>query len=255
MIRLSSPEHAFESDTSNFIPTGGFVERLVRPRYRATVRLELGIPVRCSDAAYGELADVVIDPTQKRVTHIVVRPHDQEALASRLVPVELVEATSGEQELMLRCSVDDVNNLDTVQEFAYFRLGEFPTSDSRWDVGVSDVLASPYYEGSGLGEYVGDVGATDAVTYDRVPKGEVEVRRSSPVYSTDEHHLGHVEGFVVDGEDHITHIVLERGHLWGKRDVTIPIGAVAKVETDQVTLSLSKDEVGALKAVRVHRWH
>jgi sporulation protein YlmC with PRC-barrel domain len=219
------------------------------------MRLELGIPVRCADAAYGELADVVIDPTQKRVTHIVVRPEDQEASANRLVPVELVEATSGEDELVLRCSVDDVNKLDTVQEFAYFRLGEFPTSDSKWDVGVSDVLASPYYEGSGFGEYVGDVGTTDAVTYDRVPKGEVEVRRSSPVYSADEHHLGHVEGFVVDGEDHITHIVLERGHLWGKRDVTIPIGAVAKVETDQVTLSLSKDEVGALKAVPVHRWH
>jgi len=29
--------------------------------------------------------------------------------------------------------------------------------------------------------------------------------------------------------------------------------AVAKVETDAVTLSLSKDEVGALPSVRVHR--
>jgi sporulation protein YlmC with PRC-barrel domain len=217
------------------------------------VRLELGIPVRCADAAYGELADVVIDPTQKRVTHIVVRPEGQEASANRLVPVELIEATSGEQELVLRCTVDEVNKLDTVQEFAYFRLGEFPTSDSKWDIGVSDVLASPYYEG-GFGEYVGDVGTTDAVTYDRVPKGEVEVRRASPVYSADEHHLGHVEGFVVDSEDHITHVVLERGHLWGKRDVTVPISAIAKVESDQVTLSLSKDEVGALPSVRVHRW-
>ena len=36
--------------------------------------------------------------------------------------------------------------------------------------------------------------------------------------------------------------------------MTIPIGAVAKVETDAVTLSLSKDEVGHLPARRVHRW-
>jgi sporulation protein YlmC with PRC-barrel domain len=243
-----------EPVASNFIPTGRFAEPAIRPRCLAIVRLELGIPVRCADAAYGELADVVIDPTQKRVTHIVVRPQDQEASANRLVPVELMEATSGEREIILRCTVDDVNKLDTVQEFAYFRVGEFPTSDPKWDVGVSDVLASPYYEGSGFGEYVGDLGTSDAVSYDRVPKGEVEVRRASPVYSADEHHLGHVEGFVVDGEDHITHVVLERGHLWGKRDVTIPIGAVAEVESDLVTLSLSKDEVGALKAVRVHRW-
>jgi hypothetical protein len=36
--------------------------------------------------------------------------------------------------------------------------------------------------------------------------------------------------------------------------VTIPIGAVAKVETDLVTLQLSKKEVGDLPSVRVHRW-
>ena len=66
-------------------------------------------------------------------------------------------------------------------------------SDPDWDVGVSEVLAAPYYEGTGFSGYAGDFSATDAVAYDRVPKGEVEVRRSSPVYSADEHHLGHYE--------------------------------------------------------------
>ena len=61
-----------------------------------------------------------------------------------------------------------------------------------------------------------------------------------------------MDGFVVDGEQ-ITHIVLEHGHLWGRRDLTVPIGAVTKVETDAVTLSLSKDEVGA-PSVSVRRW-
>ena len=92
------------------------------------------------------------------------------------------------------------------------------------------------------------------VRYDRVPKGEVEVRRSSPVTSADDHHLGHVEGRVVDDEQHVTHVVLERGHLWGKRDVSIPIGAVDRVEAGAVILALSKDEVGELDEVRVHRW-
>jgi sporulation protein YlmC with PRC-barrel domain len=219
------------------------------------MRLELDTPVRCADGAYGQLVDVVVDPTQRRLTHIVVRPEHQEAAANRLVPVELIDKTAGDGELVLRCTVDAVNELETVQEFAFLRLGEVPTSDPDWDVGVSEVLASPYYEGTGFGEPVGDFSGTDSVAYDRVPKGEVEVRRASPVYSADEHHLGHVEGFVVDGEDRITHVVLERGHLWGKRDVTIPIGAVAKVENDQVIVSLSKDEVGELPAVRVHRWH
>jgi hypothetical protein len=91
------------------------------------------------------------------------------------------------------------------------------------------------------------------MTYHRVPKGEAEIRRASAVVSADDHHLGTVEALVVDGEE-ITHFVLERGHLWGRRDVTIPVGAVAKVESDTVTLRISKDDVGDLPTVRVHRW-
>ena len=40
----------------------------------------------------------------------------------------------------------------------------------------------------------------------------------------------------------------------GKREVVIPIGAVASVKTDAVVLSLTKDAVGALESRRVHRW-
>jgi hypothetical protein len=215
------------------------------------MRLELGTPVRCTDDTFGELADVVIDPISKRLTHLVVRPRHQEGEAPRLVPVELAEGGEEESEISLRCTVDEVNRLEPVQEFAYLRLGEFPVEDPNWDLGVQDVLALPYYEGDPLGlpSYNTNVG----MTYDRVPKGEVEIRRSSAVTSADGHGLGEVDGFLVDGEGQITHFILERGHLWGRREVTIPIGAVATVETDAVTLSLSKDEVGALPSVRVHR--
>ena len=92
------------------------------------------------------------------------------------------------------------------------------------------------------------------MVYDRVPKGEVEVRRSSSVMTTDGHYVGDVDGFLVDEEDQITHFVLERGHLWGRREVTVPIGAVAKVESDTVTVNLSSDEIGALPAHKIHRW-
>ena len=67
-------------------------------------------------------------------------------------------------------------------------------------------------------------------------------------------HLGHVDGLVVDDDEHISHIVLERGHLWGRREVAIPIAAVGRVDTDLVVLTLSRREVGALPSHRVHRW-
>ncbi len=78
-----------------------------------------------------------------------------------------------------------------------------------------------------------------AVTYDRIPKGEVEIRRASNVISLDGHRLGDVEGFLVDRGERVTHVVLERGHVFGRREVTVPIEAVARVATDSVTLGLT----------------
>jgi sporulation protein YlmC with PRC-barrel domain len=215
------------------------------------VRLELDRPVLCEDEEVGKLADLVVDPVAKRVTHLVVKP-EHGAGASHLVPIELVEPTEQVGGIALTCSRAELEALPPVDEFTYLRLGEVATNDPDWDVGVSDVLALPYYDSTGLVgpvEAVGDMG----VVYDRVPKGEVELRRSSRVMAANGDYIGDVDGFLVD-DDHITHFVLERGHLWGRREVTVPIGAVASVKSDVVTLSLSKDEIGALPSHRVHRW-
>jgi hypothetical protein len=221
------------------------------------VRLELGSPVHCTDGPFGEVADVVVDPTKRRLTHLVVEPHNDHGSA-RLVPIELVSAQEGPPPAVaLRCTVEEARRLEPVNEFAYLRLGEAPKEDPGWDIGIESVLAQPYYGyGPGYGYETGPIEPDPHVstTYDRIPKGEVEIRRASEVTSADGHHLGHVDGFLVDSEDAITHFVLERGHLWGKRELTIPMGAVARVDTDAVTLTLTKDEVGELPSVPVHRW-
>ncbi len=217
------------------------------------MRLEIGNRVRCSDGMYGELADIVIDPLEKRVTHLVVEPKQGEAEA-RLVPIGLAKGGDGEQrEIELECTLDEAQRFESVHEAAYIRLEDSRAEDPNWDVGIEDVLAMPYYAGLDVAPYPGDLDSQVTVSYDRVPKGEVEVRRASAVLSADDHSLGDVDGFVVDADEHITHFVLERGHLWGRKEVTIPIGAVARVESDVVYIALSKDEVGALPAVRVGR--
>jgi len=206
----------------------------------------------CEEQEVGMLADLVVDPVAKRVTHLVVKQKHGRG-ESHLVPIELVEATEQVGGIVLTCSRAELDALPPVEEFSYLRLDQVATDDPNWDVGVSDVLALPYYDSTGLAgpvDAVGDMG----VVYDRVPKGEVEVRRSSRVMSADGHYLGDVDGFLLDEDDHITHFVLERGHLWGRREVTVPIGAVDSVESDVVTLELSKDEVGDLPSHKVHRW-
>ena len=219
------------------------------------MRLELGKPVNCTDGPFGELADIVIDPTKRRVTHLVVEPHGDHSKA-KLVPIELASAEEGESSAInVGCSLEEAGRLELVEEYAYLRLGESPDLAPGWDVGVESVLAHPYYGyGPGYETVPVEYDPHVSMTYDRIPKGEVEVRRASEVMSADGNHLGKVDGFLVDDEDGITHFVLERGHLWGRREVTIPINAVASVHTDAVTLTLTKDEVGELPSVPVHRW-
>jgi len=227
---------------------------------RYIVRLELGSPVNCTDGPFGKLADIVVDPTKRRVTQLVVEPHDDHGKA-RLVPIELASAEEGEDHaIAVRCSMEEADQLELVEETAYIRLGESPDLEPGWDLGVEKVLAEPYY----VYGYVGGPGYETgppadydphvSVTYDRIPKGDVEIRRASEVSSADGHQLGKVDGFLVADDDTITHFVLERGHLWGRREVTIPITAVDRVLTDAVMLTLTKDEVGELPSVHVHRW-
>ena len=214
------------------------------------MRLDLESRVDCTDETFGKLVDVVIDPTSRRVTHLVVEP-DRDPWLARLVPIELAEGNyHASRVVALHATVEDVRALPPVHEVSYLRLDGFPVDDPDWDVGIEEVLALPYYSA-----YTIEPEAVDyAVTYDRIPKREVEIRRSSAVDSSDGHRLGHVEGFLVDGEESITHLVLERGHPWERREVAVPIGAVARVETDAVTLRLGKDEAAALPTVSVTRW-
>jgi hypothetical protein len=217
------------------------------------MRLELERPVHCADGGAGTLADVVVDPVQRRVTHLVVRAPEPD-LTARLVPFQLVTASDDSaRELCLSCTAAELAKLDPVREYAYLPLDELPEGSQDWDVGVEDVMVVPNYEAAELGVYAAEVDPNVGVTYDRVPKGEVEIRRTSGVQSADGHHLGDMVAFLVDAGA-ITDVVLASGHLWRTRNVTVPIGAVATIETNAITLGLSKDEVGKLAGARAQRW-
>ena len=212
------------------------------------MRLELGTSVHCSGEKLGELADVVIDPLTRRITHLVVSG-DGGFQAGRLVPIGLAEADGG-AELCLRCSVEEAGRFKPVQDFAYLRLDELPPQDPEWDVGIEHVLALPYYPMGDPTELAYSYEDKASVSYDRVPKGDVEIRRSSAVFSEDGEFVGSVDGFVVDDDQRITHLLLGRGHLWRRRALTVPIDAVTKVETDSLALKLTKRELRRLPAAR-----
>ena len=205
------------------------------------MQLTLDAHVRTTDGLSGTLADVVIDPAKKSVTHVVVRAGEPDP-AARLVPLQLVTGgTAPGEAVSLTCTSDQFGQLESVQGYAYLPVDERPAPDSQWDVGVEDVVMMPSYQGADLGVYTAEVDPNVGVTYDRVPKGEVEIRRSSVVASSDDQEVGTVHAVVVEGGT-ITHVEVEHGHLWRKRAVTVPIESVAKLETNAVTLGVTKSE-------------
>jgi hypothetical protein len=95
-------------------------------------------------------------------------------------------------------------------------------------------------------------GVSETVTYDTVPLGEVVVRRGDRVHATDGE-IGHVEGLVIDPRNHhMTHVLLQEGHLWGRKEVAIPISAVTGAG-DGIRLNLTKDKVRDLPPVDIDR--
>jgi len=55
------------------------------------------------------------------------------------------------------------------------------------------------------------------------------------------------------GTHRVSHVLLKEGHLFGHKDVAIPMSAVESVGDDGVTLSITKHQVGDLPAVDVSR--
>ncbi len=206
----------------------------------------MGVEVTCSDRVCGDLRRVVIDPVARSLTHLVIEPRHQQGQA-RLVPIELVDETA--ETVSLRCSGADFDALEEAEETHFL-----PDVGEQLGYGEGQVLALPYY---GLGGGMGGIGMGGAAAYpqaiveDRVPVGEVEVRRSERVHATDGD-IGRVQGLVIDPKDHhVTHVLLEEGHLWGKKEVAIPISAVKEVAADGVQLELTKDQVRDLPPVEV----
>jgi len=168
----------------------------------------------------------------------------------------------------LGCTRAQFETLESAEETQFL-----PGARGQWGYGQDQMLSQPYY-GLGMGGMGGMAGMSmgggmgmggmgimggmgmgmgmdvgpQSITSDRVPAGEVEVRRGEHVHATDGP-IGKVQGLVVDPSDHqVTHVLLDEGHLWGKKRVAIPISAVIGVN-DGVQLSLTKDAVGHLPPV------
>jgi len=197
----------------------------------------MGARVVASDGECGELARVVVDPVAQTLTDLVVAPRRHQGLG-RLVPVELVETVESDH-IQLRCSTARFHELDDAEEIQFL-----PADTDALRYG-SQALMWPYY---GLGTPLS--GDDRAILTGRVPVGQVEVHRGDQVHARDGW-IGSVEGLVIDPADHhVTHVLLEEGHLWGRKQVAIPIGGTSRVR-EEIRVELTKQQVQELPPVEL----
>jgi sporulation protein YlmC with PRC-barrel domain len=181
----------------------------------------IGAQAYCTDGVCGEVSRVIIEPATRTVTHLVIGPkHRHEP--GRLVPVGLVGTPEGE--IRLRCTIAEFGQLDVADESDQVQgRGEgIPDPTGRAPMGVSHPVR--------------------VVTQDVIPMGEAEVGRGEPVHALDGE-IGRVEGFVVDPGDHrVTHVLLQEGHFWGRKEIAIPVSAVTRVD-EGIRLNITKQQV------------
>jgi sporulation protein YlmC with PRC-barrel domain len=217
-----------------------------------SIHFNIGTEVGCEDGVCGVMSRVVVDPIARVVTHLVVEPTHRRG-RGRLVPVDLVDnAKSG---ITLSCAMAEFEKLDNAEETEF--LGG-TSGYARY--GPGEALFWPHYGlamgglngmgrmGVGQRFDAGDV--PQATTYDGIPLGEVAVRRGEQVRATDGD-IGQVEGMVIDTATHqVTHVLLQEGHFWGRKDVAIPIRAVTRLGK-VIELNMARRELAELPTIKI----
>lgn len=210
----------------------------------------IGAEVSCGGEVCGKLTRVIIDPIQRTVTHIVVEPRREER--GRLVPLNLVEASTSEK-IELSCTPHEFTELEPSVDTDYFpsrnQYGSYWGGYAQgYGYGYGNALLWPYYGYGGMGYGYG--WGPGQITYDAIPPGEITIRRGDPVHATDGD-IGHIAGLVIGTPTaEVTHVLLQEGHLWGKRDVSIPIRSVTRVG-GVVEVALSKHELEQLPTIDI----
>jgi len=193
--------------------------------------------VICEDEVVGNSILVIINPITRDVTHLVVRKKEFPVGEDYLIPVEWVK-TSSTEEIQLTCSRE---KFDQAKPFV-------TTEFINEDLPLLDYMPGAYLTWPYVSTQI------PVVLHKQIPHGELAVGRGAQVFARDGH-IGRVDEFLVTvPESHITHLILREGHLWGQKDISIPVSEIDHIdESGDVHLRLSRAEIEKLPAIPLNR--
>jgi hypothetical protein len=206
--------------------------------------IPVDVPVYCKDGLCGRSTYVLINPVLNEVTHVVVR-ETQSPHSERVVPIDAVVETTPDM-ILLRQTREKLARMEPFIQVEYIRE-EMPDTDysPAGYMGTGAYRLWPYA--------IPERSELVPVEHRRIPLGELAIKRGTRVQATDGH-VGRVDELLVDAtSEHMTHLVMREGQLWGQRDVAIPVSQIDHLADGTVYLKLSKDEIAALPAIPVRR--
>lgn len=200
--------------------------------------IPINVDVFCGKELCGRSTCLIINPVNEHVTHLVVAEKEFPNI-ERLVPVTNIGSTTV-RSVQLNCSIEEVAKMEPFRETDFIDSGKLETALPYevpymiWPYSIHEIIPMP-------------------LEYEHLPAGTVAVHRGAPVRATDGR-VGKVDEFLVDpNSDAVSHLILREGHLWGEKDVTIPVSKIDKIDEDAVYLKLDKKAVAELPAIPVTR--
>lgn len=201
--------------------------------------IPIDVDVLCTDGQFGQTTCVIINPTTRDVTHVVVKskhiPYPE-----YLVPLSLIAHTTPEA-IDLNCSQAEMETLDKFAEHEFIHVDE----------------SAGHYSSDGyvLWPYVLPLDDRFVeLIHEQIPNGATALHRGAEVAATDGP-VGRVDEFMIEPQSgHITHLVLRHGHLWGKKDVVIPVSTVDEILEETVYLNVNKEDIEAMPTIPIKRW-
>ena len=210
------------------------------------MEIPLQAQVECTDGVCGRSVYVLINPVIEKVTHLVVR-EDSSPNTEYIVPVDVVSATIIDT-IQLRCSKAELEKMDPFIKTMVIEK-EVPVTDLGYHGARYGWVSPQYY----IPYVTPEITTQVSEEHLQIPPGELAVHRGTRVEAKDGY-VGKVDEFVVDPKNGcITHLVMREGHLWGKKDVIIPLSAMGDTREDTVFLKLDKHQIESLPTFPVHR--
>jgi Rieske Fe-S protein len=84
---------------------------------------QLTAKVRCADKEVGKISKVIVDPLSREISHLVVRESNGQG-AERQVPIGQVQEVVSEEEVVLRCSIDEFVRFPLLERDQYVTINE-----------------------------------------------------------------------------------------------------------------------------------